>query len=54
MHLERDKVIAKWYFSLDEYISLLHLKDSFSLETKVIYVGSLKVEIDASEQEEVA
>ena len=47
-------MIAKWYFSLDEYIFLLHLKDNFSPETKVIYVGSLKVEIDASEQEEVA
>ena len=45
---------AKWCFSLDEDAFLLHLKDGFSPETEVIYVGSLKVEIDASEQEEVA
>ena len=45
---------AKLCFSLDKDAFLLHLKDGFSLETKVIYVGSLKVEIDASEQEEVA
>ena len=45
---------AKWCFSLDEDAFLLHLKDGFSPETKVIYVGSLKVEIDASEQEEVS
>ena len=45
---------AKWCFSLDEDAFLLHLKDGFSPETNVIYVGSLKVEIDASEQKEVA
>ncbi|MFS7994954.1 hypothetical protein Hanom_Chr12g01112231 [Helianthus anomalus] len=28
--------------------------DRFSPETDVVYVGSLKVEVDASEQEEVA
>ncbi|RVW47205.1 putative alpha,alpha-trehalose-phosphate synthase [UDP-forming] 10 [Vitis vinifera] len=50
----KDKVTAKWCFSLDEDALLLHLKDGFSPETEVIYVGSLKVEIDASEQEEVA
>ena len=45
---------AKWCFSLDEDAFLLHLKDGLSPETKVIYVGSLKVEIDTSVQEEVA
>ncbi|CBI32125.3 unnamed protein product, partial [Vitis vinifera] len=54
LHAQRDKVTAKWCFSLDEDALLLHLKDGFSPETEVIYVGSLKVEIDASEQEEVA
>ena len=45
---------AKSCYSLDEDAFILHLKDGFSLETKVIYVGSLKVEIDTSVQEEVA
>ena len=45
---------AKWCYSLDEDAFILHLKDGFSLETEVIYVGSLKVEIDTSVQEEVA
>ena len=54
LQAQRDKVTAKWCFSLDEDSLLLHLKDGFSPETEVIYVGSLKVEIDASEQEEVA
>ncbi|KAM7268963.1 hypothetical protein ACFE04_024460 [Oxalis oulophora] len=44
----------KWCFSLDEDSLLLQLKDGFSPETKVIYVGSLKADIDVSEQEEVA
>lgn len=54
VHAQRDKVTGKWCFSLDEDSLQLHLKDGFSPETEVIYVGSLKVEVDASEQEEVA
>ena len=54
MHLERDKVTAKWCFSFDKDVFLLHLKDGFSPETEVIYLGFLKVEIYAREQEEVA
>lgn len=54
LHAKRDPETAKWCFSLDKDSLLLHLKDGFSSETEVIYVGSLKVEIDASEQEEVA
>ncbi|KAK7252365.1 hypothetical protein RIF29_36254 [Crotalaria pallida] len=51
---KRDIETAKWCFSFDEDSILLQLKDGFSSDTEVIYVGSLKVEIDASEQEEVA
>ncbi|GFZ21264.1 trehalose-phosphatase/synthase 9 [Actinidia rufa] len=46
--------LPKWCFSWDEDSLLLQMKDGFSLETEFIYVGSLKVEVDASEQEEVA
>ncbi|CAL0331507.1 unnamed protein product [Lupinus luteus] len=51
---KRDIDTGKWCFSLDEDSILLQLKDGFSFDSEVIYVGSLKVEIDASEQEEVA
>ncbi|KAA8529550.1 hypothetical protein F0562_033651 [Nyssa sinensis] len=54
LHAQRDSESAKWCFSLDEDLLLLQLKDGFSPETEVIYVGSLKVEVDVSEQEEVA
>ncbi|KAJ7943616.1 Trehalose-6-phosphate synthase [Quillaja saponaria] len=54
LHAKRDTENAKWCFSLDEDSILLQLKDGFSSEIEVIYVGSLKVEVDASEQEEVA
>ncbi|XP_061371403.1 probable alpha,alpha-trehalose-phosphate synthase [UDP-forming] 9 isoform X2 [Gastrolobium bilobum] len=54
LQAKRDTESAKWCFCWDEDSILLHLKDGFSSDTEVIYVGSLKVEIDASEQEEVA
>ncbi|MED6143652.1 putative alpha,alpha-trehalose-phosphate synthase [UDP-forming] 9 [Stylosanthes scabra] len=54
LHAKRDTENSKWCFSLDEDSILLQLKDGFSSDTEVIYVGSLKVDIDASEQEEVA
>lgn len=54
LHAKRDTETEKWCFSLDEDSLLLQLKDGFSPEMEVLYVGSLKVEIDANEQEEVA
>ncbi|KAG6654458.1 hypothetical protein CIPAW_05G147300 [Carya illinoinensis] len=54
LHAKRDAETDKWCFSLDEDSLLLQLKDGFSPETEVLYVGSLKIEIDANEQEEVA
>ncbi|XP_048427911.1 probable alpha,alpha-trehalose-phosphate synthase [UDP-forming] 9 [Pyrus x bretschneideri] len=54
LHAKRDPETKKWCFSLDEDSILLQLKDGFSSESEVVYVGSLKAEIDASEQEEVA
>ncbi|GKV14487.1 hypothetical protein SLEP1_g25359 [Rubroshorea leprosula] len=54
LQAKRDAETSKWQFSLDEDSIYLQLKDGFSSETEVIYVGSLKVDVDASEQEEVA
>ncbi|KAL0447114.1 UNVERIFIED_CONTAM: putative alpha,alpha-trehalose-phosphate synthase [UDP-forming] 9 [Sesamum latifolium] len=54
LHAKKDNATSKWRFSLDEDSLLLQLKDGFPPETEVIYVGSLKVEIEANEQEEVA
>ncbi|GAA0170386.1 hypothetical protein LIER_24658 [Lithospermum erythrorhizon] len=43
-----------WKFSWDEDSLLLQLKDGLGEEVEVIYVGSLKEEIDPSEQDDVA
>lgn len=51
---KRDSETGKWKFSLDNDSPLLHLKDGFSPETEVIYVGSLKTHVDVSEQDEVS
>ncbi|CAL0313171.1 unnamed protein product [Lupinus luteus] len=51
---KRDTETGKWRFSFDEDSILLQLKVGFSSDTEVIYVGSLKVDIDSSEQEEVS
>ncbi|KAJ0551882.1 putative alpha,alpha-trehalose-phosphate synthase (UDP-forming), Trehalose-phosphatase [Helianthus annuus] len=54
LHIQRDPDTLKLTFSFDEDSLYWQLKDGFSPETEVVYVGSLKVEVDASEQEEVA
>jgi len=41
-------------FSLDDDALLVQLKHGFSNETDVVYVGSLKVQVDPSEQDQVA
>lgn len=43
-----------WSFSWDEDSLLLQLKDGLGEDLEVIYVGSLKEEIDPSEQDDVA
>ncbi|KAL6979896.1 Sesquithujene synthase A [Sarracenia purpurea var. burkii] len=43
-----------WNFSWDDDSLLLQLKDGLGEDIEVIYVGSLKEEIDPNEQEEVA
>lgn len=50
----RDGDTKKWNFELDSDSLVLQLKDGFPSDVEVLYVGSLKVEIEASEQEHVA
>ncbi|KAM0906001.1 hypothetical protein ACQ4PT_016995 [Festuca glaucescens] len=45
---------GQWSFSKDDDALLMQLKDGFTDDTDVIYVGSLKVQIDPSEQDHVA
>ncbi|KAK4779970.1 hypothetical protein SAY87_016076 [Trapa incisa] len=54
LQARRDPHTGKWCFSQDEDSILLQLKAGFPSDTEILYVGSLKVEIDAIEQEEVA
>ncbi|CAH9108269.1 unnamed protein product [Cuscuta europaea] len=54
LHAQKDKETSRWCFSLDEDSLHLQMQDGFSSETEFLYVGSLKVEIEPSEQEEVA
>ncbi|KAJ6426957.1 hypothetical protein OIU84_022538 [Salix udensis] len=45
---------GRWCFSWDEDSLLLQLKDGLREDVEVIYVGSLKEEIEPSEQDDVA
>ncbi|KAI4339342.1 hypothetical protein MLD38_024295 [Melastoma candidum] len=54
LHAKRDPETGKWSFSWDEDSILLQIKDGFTPESEIIYVGSLKVEIDAVDQDEIA
>lgn len=54
INAQKDLETNKWVFTRDEDSLYLQLRDGFSPETEVIYVGSLKVEVDVSEQDEVA
>ncbi|KAL2338586.1 hypothetical protein Fmac_013032 [Flemingia macrophylla] len=44
----------KWRFEWDKDSLVLQLKEGFPAEVEVVYVGSLRAEIEACEQEEVA
>ncbi|CAJ2636517.1 probable alpha,alpha-trehalose-phosphate synthase [UDP-forming] 9 [Trifolium pratense] len=54
LQAKRDIETGNWCFSWDEDSILLQLKDGFSSDTEVIYVGSLKADIDMGEQDAVA
>ncbi|XWS60712.1 hypothetical protein CRYUN_Cryun07bG0059300 [Craigia yunnanensis] len=54
LHAQKDLKSGRWSFSFDEDSLLLQMKDGFSSDTDVVYVGSLKVDVDSSEQDEVS
>ena len=54
IHSQKDVNSGKWCFSFDEDSIYLQLKDGFTSGTKVVFVGSLKDDVDTSEQDEVS
>jgi len=54
LNAQKDKMSGKWCFTYDEDSILLPLKDGLSSNTEVFYVGSLNVDVDASEQDNVS
>ncbi|KAJ7955728.1 Trehalose-6-phosphate synthase [Quillaja saponaria] len=50
----RDAETKKWFFESDSDSLVLQLRDGFGPDVEVLYVGSLNVEIDSSDQDEVA
>ncbi|XP_061365366.1 probable alpha,alpha-trehalose-phosphate synthase [UDP-forming] 9 isoform X2 [Gastrolobium bilobum] len=54
LNCKRDSISGRWCFSYDEDSIFLQLKDGLSSDTDVVYVGSLNVDVDASEQEKVS
>ncbi|KAG6518033.1 probable alpha,alpha-trehalose-phosphate synthase [UDP-forming] 9 [Zingiber officinale] len=50
----KDQKTGQWCFAWDDDSLLFQLKDGFSSDTEVIYVGNLKADIDISEQEEIS
>ncbi|XP_011028589.1 PREDICTED: probable alpha,alpha-trehalose-phosphate synthase [UDP-forming] 9 [Populus euphratica] len=54
LNAQKDLNSGKWSFSFDEDSLLLQMKDGFSAIPEVVYVGSLKVDVDSGDQEEVS
>ncbi|KAK7317199.1 hypothetical protein RJT34_01214 [Clitoria ternatea] len=54
LNAERDNITGRWCFSYDEDSIFWQLKDGLSPDADVVYVGSLRVDIDESEQEKVS
>ncbi|KAL2936023.1 putative alpha alpha-trehalose-phosphate synthase [UDP-forming] 10 [Bienertia sinuspersici] len=54
INAHKDPKSSKWSFTFDEDSLYLHLRDGFPPEAEVFYVGSLKVDVDVKDQEEVA
>ncbi|XP_012469225.1 probable alpha,alpha-trehalose-phosphate synthase [UDP-forming] 9 [Gossypium raimondii] len=54
LQAQKDIKSGQWLFSFDEDSLLLQMKDGFSSDTIVVYVGSLKVDVDPKEQDEVS
>ncbi|KAF7838348.1 putative alpha,alpha-trehalose-phosphate synthase [UDP-forming] 9 [Senna tora] len=57
LNAQKDEISGRWSFNYDEDSILLQLKDGISSDTDdtdVFYVGSLKVDVEESEQEKVS
>eukprot|EP00249_Psilotum_nudum_P034905 c54579_g1_i1 orf=1-411(-) len=54
LNAERRSDKHGWAFGWDEESLLLQLKDGLPEDMEVIYIGCLKVDVDPSEQDEVA
>ncbi|GLJ11940.1 hypothetical protein SUGI_0180630 [Cryptomeria japonica] len=54
LRIERKSDNKGWAFSWDEDSLLLQLKDGLAEDVEVVYIGCLKVEVDPSEQDDVA
>ncbi|KAK9669409.1 hypothetical protein RND81_13G127700 [Saponaria officinalis] len=54
INAQKDTKSRMWSFTVDEDSLFVHLKDGFARGTDVFYVGSLNVDVDPSEHEEVA
>ncbi|XVE63423.1 hypothetical protein DITRI_Ditri07aG0019500 [Diplodiscus trichospermus] len=54
LRASRDSVSNGWRFEFDENDLLAQLKDAFPPDTEVRYVGTLKADVDAADQDEVA
>uniref|UniRef100_A0A803LJ58 Uncharacterized protein n=1 Tax=Chenopodium quinoa TaxID=63459 RepID=A0A803LJ58_CHEQI len=54
LHASRDPETGKWCFTVDEDLILLQLKNGLPPNTEIIYIGSLKADVDITEQDEVS
>ncbi|KAL3643106.1 putative alpha,alpha-trehalose-phosphate synthase [UDP-forming] 11 [Castilleja foliolosa] len=52
--LKASQVSKKWSFDWDKDALVLQLKDGFPQDVEIVYVGSLNVEIDPVDQDDVA
>ncbi|KAK3221591.1 hypothetical protein Dsin_008616 [Dipteronia sinensis] len=50
----RDDETGKWSFKYDDDSLVLQLKDGFSPDTEVVYIGSLNAEVAVSDQDDVS
>ncbi|KAL2321860.1 hypothetical protein Fmac_026239 [Flemingia macrophylla] len=54
LNAQKDEISGKWCFTYDGDSILLPLKNGLLSETEVLYVGSLKVDVEANEQDKVS
>ncbi|XP_062198700.1 probable alpha,alpha-trehalose-phosphate synthase [UDP-forming] 10 [Phragmites australis] len=54
LNCTKDEATGQWSFAMDDNQLIVQLKDGFPIETEVVYVGSLKVHIDPSEQDQIS